>query len=72
MTTRARYLDWHRKYNMSVKGRARNLRYEARHPERKLRWETGAEPARNRRGTEPDPMPETLPPAPADEDPWTA
>jgi hypothetical protein len=40
---RVRRLDSHRKYNLSAKGQKRNARYEARHPERKLRWE----PARN-------------------------
>jgi hypothetical protein len=35
----------HQKYNLSAKGQARNARYEAKHPERKLRWE----PARNAR-----------------------
>jgi len=29
----------HRKYNTSSKGRKRNLRYEAKHPERAVRWE---------------------------------
>jgi hypothetical protein len=29
----------HRRYNTSRKGQARNRRYEAAHPERKLRWE---------------------------------
>lgn len=43
MTSREKRLAAHRRYNMSAKGRARNLRYEAKHPERKLRWE----PARN-------------------------
>jgi hypothetical protein len=28
------------KYNLSAKGQARNQRYEDKHPERKLRWET--------------------------------
>lgn len=40
---RARRLAAHSKYNTSAKGQRRNLRYEAKHPERKLRWE----PARN-------------------------
>ncbi len=42
-SARERRLDTHRTYNNSIKGQARNLRYEAAHPERKLRWE----PARN-------------------------
>ena len=40
---RKRYLERHTRYNTSSKGQARNRRYEATHPERKLRWE----PARN-------------------------
>lgn len=40
---RARHLERHRRYNTSTKGQRRNLAYEARHPERRLRWE----PARN-------------------------
>ena len=36
---RERRLAAHRKYNLSTKGRARDARYEAKHPERKLRWE---------------------------------
>jgi hypothetical protein len=34
----SRRLARHRRYNSSRKGQARNMRYEARHPERKLRW----------------------------------
>jgi hypothetical protein len=39
--------EWHRRYNASSKGRARNARYEAKHPERKIRWSpvTGREVA---------------------------
>ncbi len=40
---RTRYLKRHQRYNLSRKGQRRNVRYEAAHPERKLRWE----PARN-------------------------
>jgi hypothetical protein len=40
---RERRLARYRRYNGSRKGRARDQRYEAAHPERKLRWE----PARN-------------------------
>lgn len=36
---RANRLASHEKYNKSVKGQKRNKRYEAKHPERKLRWE---------------------------------
>ena len=36
---RERALEAHRRYNASAKGRARNARYESKHPERKLRWE---------------------------------
>lgn len=32
-------LDRHRRYNASAKGQARNKRYEAANPHRKLRWE---------------------------------
>jgi len=28
-----------RRYNQSAKGKARNRRYEEKHPERKVRWE---------------------------------
>jgi hypothetical protein len=28
----------HRRYNISAKGQGRNKRYEAKHPERKVRW----------------------------------
>lgn len=66
---RQRRLDTHRKYNASSKGQARNRAYEARHPERKLRWE----PARNALRSGLGPAPETpmhngadLPPEPAD------
>jgi hypothetical protein len=37
---RARRLAKHARYNISIKGQRRNMRYEAKHPERKLRWET--------------------------------
>jgi hypothetical protein len=39
--------EWHRRYNVSAKGQARNKRYEAKHPERKIRWSpiTGREVA---------------------------
>lgn len=64
---RSRYLDRQRRYNTSAKGQARNLRYEARHPERKLRWE----PARNMLRNVPGTLPETLPEPPReDDDPW--
>lgn len=33
--------EWHRKYNLSAKGQARNRRYEAKHPERRDRNRTG-------------------------------
>lgn len=36
---RERRLEAHRRYNASAKGRARNTRYESKHPERKARWE---------------------------------
>jgi hypothetical protein len=36
---RQRNLDKHRRYNSSKKGQARNKKYEANHPERKVRWE---------------------------------
>lgn len=36
---RANRLASHEKYNKSKKGIARNKRYEAKHPERQLRWE---------------------------------
>lgn len=39
----ARRLAKYVKYNASRKGQLRDLRYESKHPERKLRWE----PARN-------------------------
>ena len=38
MTAREKRLEYHRRYNASSKGQARNARYEAKHPERKLRW----------------------------------
>jgi len=42
-------LEIYRKYNSSLKGKARYARYEAKHPERqKNRWE----PARNQTGRE--------------------
>jgi hypothetical protein len=49
----------HRRYNASVKGQRRNARYEAKHPERKVRWSpiTGREVAKI-------PMPEVLPNGP--------
>lgn len=40
MTPEARR-EAHRRYNMSAKGRARNLRYEAKHPERAQRIRVG-------------------------------
>lgn len=51
----------HRRYNSSVKGQARNLRYEAKHPERRVRWSpiTGREVAAM-------PLPEVLPAGPTD------
>jgi hypothetical protein len=52
---RARYLAAQSRYNTSDKGQRRNLRYEAAHPERKLRWE----PARNA-------LHATMPPPPAE------
>ena len=39
MTKRERYLASQKLYNQSVKGKARNRKYEEKHPERKLRWE---------------------------------
>jgi hypothetical protein len=36
---RARRLEAHARYNATDKGRKRNKRYEAKHPERKIRWE---------------------------------
>jgi hypothetical protein len=36
---RRKLLAKHEKYNKSKKGQKRNKRYEAKHPERKLRWE---------------------------------
>jgi hypothetical protein len=38
MTPQEKRREWHRRYNASSKGQARNARYEAKHPERKLRW----------------------------------
>lgn len=51
---RARRLDTHRRYNTSLKGQARNARYEARHPERKLRWEPARNALRSSLGPPPD------------------
>lgn len=43
-----RRLNKYRRYNASSKGQARDLRYEARHPERRVRWSpiTGRDVAR--------------------------
>lgn len=35
---RQKYLARHARYNGSIKGQARNRRYEEKHPERKQRW----------------------------------
>ena len=51
---RERRLDAHRRYNTSAKGQRRNLRYEARHPERKLRWEPARNALRSGIGPPPD------------------
>lgn len=47
---RERRLAAHRKYNLSSKGQKRNVRYEAAHPERKLRWEPARNALRSRAG----------------------
>lgn len=55
---RGRRLEVHRRYNHSAKGQARDARYEARHPERKLRWEPARNALRSPLGPAPDgPMP---------------
>ena len=43
----AKRREKYRRYNSSAKGQARNLRYEAKHPERAVRWSpiTGREVA---------------------------
>jgi len=51
---RQRYLDKHQKYNLSRKGQARNNRYEAAHPERKLRWEPARNALRSALGSPPE------------------
>jgi hypothetical protein len=56
---RTRRLDAHRRYNLSTKGQARNLRYEAKHPERKLRWEAARNALRNPAGGEAQKSPAT-------------
>jgi hypothetical protein len=38
MTPEERRRERYARYNRSVKGQARDRAYEARHPERKLRW----------------------------------
>ena len=62
---RERYLERHRRYNLSSKGQRRNARYEAAHPERKLRWEPARNALRAPLGPPPDaPMPEAETEAP--------
>lgn len=59
MTPAEKRAERHRRYNRSPAGQARNARYEARHPERRLRWE----PARNARpSSAPDPGPAVIGP----------
>jgi hypothetical protein len=41
MSTDEKRREYHRRYNASSKGQARNARYEARHPERRQRVRTG-------------------------------
>lgn len=50
MTPDDRRRERHRRYNASPKGRNRNRRYEARHPERKERWEAARNAIRPRSG----------------------
>jgi hypothetical protein len=40
----------HKRYNQSAKGQKRNKRYEAKHPERKIRWEEARNAIRPRTG----------------------
>lgn len=40
----------HQRYNQSPKGQRRNKKYEEKHPERKLRWETARNALRPRTG----------------------
>jgi len=63
-TARERRLDAHRRYNLSAKGQARNRRYEAARPERKLRWEPARNAARNPHANQPGGEAENQAPAP--------
>jgi hypothetical protein len=42
--------EYHRRYNSSAKGQARNKRYEEKHPARRLRWEPARNAGHARRG----------------------
>lgn len=50
MTSDQRRRERHQRYNRSPKGIARNRRYEAKHPERRERWEAARNAARPRTG----------------------
>jgi hypothetical protein len=47
---KAKALERHQRYNQSAKGQARNRRYEDKHPERKVRWETARNSVRPSQG----------------------
>lgn len=63
-SARERRLDAHRRYNLSAKGQARNRRYEAARPERKLRWEPARNAARNPHANQPGGVAGNQAPAP--------
>jgi hypothetical protein len=48
---RLRYLARQARYNASRKGKARNYRYELKHPERRTRWEAARNQLRAAEGT---------------------
>jgi hypothetical protein len=52
MTAAEKRREYHRRYNASAKGQARNKRYEEKHPERRIRWSpiTGREVAQQKGG----------------------
>jgi hypothetical protein len=50
VTPEEKRLEKYRRYNQSAKGRARDKRYEQKHPERKIRWEEARNALRPRTG----------------------
>jgi hypothetical protein len=50
VTSDEKRLEKYRRYNQSAKGRARDKRYEQKHPERKERWEAARNAIRPRSG----------------------